>query len=75
MTEGLNDKSNLESTAGAKDISRVNSVYLKGQVINSDESWFEICNIDVGVFGLEVDEGFHGELENNIREVIGYKEI
>jgi hypothetical protein len=75
MGEGFDDKSNLESTVGGENVSRVNTVHLKSPVGNGDDSGFEISNINIGVFGLEVIEGFLGEVASNVVEVVGNEEM
>jgi len=73
--ERFDDKSNFVSTVGGEDISRVNSVHLKGPVGDGDNSRLEVSDVDVGVLGLEVIESLLGEVASNIVEVVGNKEM
>ena len=73
--EGFDDKSDFVSTVGGEDISRVNFVHLKGPVGDGDDSGFEVSNVNVGVLGLEVIEGFLGEVAGNIVEVVSNEEM
>ena len=50
-------------------------VHFEGPVGNGDDSSLKIGNVDIRVLGFEIINGFLGEVDSNVVEAIGNKEV
>jgi hypothetical protein len=53
----------------------VNLVHFERPVGNGDDSSLKIGDVSIGVLGFEIINGFLGEVNSNVVEVIGNKEV
>jgi len=73
--EGLNDKSNLESTVGGEDVGGVDLVHLEGPVRDNDDSRSEVGDVQVGELGVEFIDGLLGEVAGDVEVSVGDEEV